>query len=100
MAFIKKVKTQADYKQDHDKMYKENHWYKVWYDTMVEGQKLKKKLSSLAGSLQIYLDDPMPLPEGCDKREWAGYVLVTEGSIKHLLKEGEEAEKLLNSLKK
>lgn len=101
MSFLKKVNTKitADWEQDHAKLYKENHWYKAWYDTMSDGHKLKDKLSNIASTIRIYLEGYEPLPEGCDKDDWNGYVLITESSIKRLVKEGEEAEKLVKEIK-
>jgi hypothetical protein len=95
----KSYRVTADYAQEHAKMYKENHWYKAWYDTMVDGHKLKDKLSKIASTIDIYLEGYEPLPEGLDKEDWNGYVLITESSLKRLLKEGEEAEKLVKEIK-
>ena len=44
------------------------------------------------------MDAPEPLPEGCDKKEWEGYVLVLDSSIKKLLKESQEAVKLVKDI--
>ena len=96
MSFIKKVTSAWD--DEHAKMYKENYWYKAWYDTMGHGQQLKNKLEDLARVARIYLDAPEPLPEGCDKKEWEGYVLVLDSSIKKLLKESQEAVKLVKDI--
>jgi len=103
MSFITKIqesyKITADYDQDHAKMYKENYWYKAWHDQMSDGHKLKDKLSSIASTARIYLEGYEPLPEGCDKEDWKGYVLVLESRIKRLLKEADEAEKLVKEIK-
>jgi len=99
MSFLSKTHkyriTSDTWQQEHDKMYKENNWYRAWHDTMTRELKLKDKLSNIASAIRIYLDGYYPLPEGCDKKDWEGYVLITENSIKHLMKEGEEAEKLV-----
>lgn len=90
--------TTADQKQKHDKMYKENYWYKAWYDTTCDMANLKNKLEGMSRTIYIYLDDYEPLPESLNQ-DWDGYVLVREDSIKRLLKEGKEAETLTKALK-
>jgi len=94
----KNYRITADWEQDHAKLYKENHWYKAWYDTMTDGHKLKNKLTDIASSIRIQLEDYEQLPEGCDK-DWDGYVLVLENSVKRLLKLSQEAEQLVKTIK-
>jgi len=102
MSFLKQLQKKysvtAAWEQEHEKMYKENRWYKAWYDTMKESHKLKTTLAGLAQTVDVYLKHYEQLPEGCDKQEWRGYVLVTENSIKHVLEEGQEAEKVVKTL--
>ena len=95
----KSYRVTADWDQDHAKMYKENYWYKAWHDQMSDGHKLKDKLHNIASTIRIYLDGYEPLPEDYDKKDWEGYVLITESSLKRLLKDGEEAEKLVKEMK-
>lgn len=105
MSFLSKTHnryqiTSDAWQSEHDKMYKENNWYRAWHDTMVIELKLKNKLSDIASTIRIYLDGTEPLPEGLDKKDWEGYVLITESSIERLLKEGKEAEDIVKALKK
>ena len=46
--------TTADQKQKHDKMYKENYWYKAWYDTTCDMANLKNKLEGMSRTIYIF----------------------------------------------
>jgi hypothetical protein len=85
------------YEEQHKELLKTNHWYKVYYQTMCDKLDLKNKLNDIAGIINIHLEDYEQLPKN-EAKDWEGYVLVLENSVKKLLKEAKEAEELVKKV--
>lgn len=95
-----KILAESDsWEQEHDKMMKTNYWYKAWHEQMVIAHAAIDKLSNLSSTVSIYLEDYEKLPPEL-KRDWDGYVLITENSIKTVMKTNEAVKKDLAELKR